>query len=153
MISCIAKNFLVFLAGFAFIIGGTVMCVKVFDYSDKQETTAVITEFESYKEKTEDGWETKRKTHLEYEIDGKKYESIITGYSSTWDIGEAIPIYYDVNNHLNVGVKRMDFMLLMLPAFGLFCLSIGVIKTVKEYKNAKSLEGNITADELTVEGR
>ena len=41
---------LIFIIGILFFIGGIFICVNVFDYSNKAETTAVITDFESYRE-------------------------------------------------------------------------------------------------------
>ena len=58
--------FLIFIIfGLILSVGGALLCLKVFDYDNKVETTAVITDFESYR----DGeGSTRYKTHLTYDV-------------------------------------------------------------------------------------
>ncbi len=136
--------FLVFIiSGLIFLIGGALLCTKVFDYSGTAETTAVITDFESYRERSVGKWKTHYKTHLTYEVNGKSYTNVVKMYSSSWDIGEEIKIYYDINNPQNIGTKQTDLVLLVLPCLGLLFFSIGVIPIVISHKKKKAEAGNL----------
>ena len=79
--------------GLIFSVGGAFLCVNAFDYGNKAETTAVITDFESYRERAGGKWRTRYKTHLTYEVDGESYDNTVKMYSSSWNIGEKIEIY------------------------------------------------------------
>ena len=92
--------------GLIFLVGGAFLCVNAFDYGNKAETTAVITDFESYRERDRGKWRTRYKTHLTYEVDGESYDNTVKMYSSSWNIGEKIEIYYDVDNPQNIGSKH-----------------------------------------------
>ena len=117
-------------------VGGAFLCVKVFDYDNKIETTAVITDFESYRDS--DGGE-RYKTHLTYEIDGESYNSIVEMYSSSWSVGDEIEIYYDVDNPQNVGSKHTDLAFFVIPGLGLLFFSSGTILMLITRKKAKMI--------------
>jgi hypothetical protein len=113
--------------GLIFMVVGTVICLNVFDYSDKVETTAIITEFESYQEYTNGRARTRHKTHITYNVEGSSYTNVVKMYSSSWNVGDEIEIYYDINNPQNVGSKDTDWALLVIPCLGLMFFCLGSI--------------------------
>ena len=106
---------------------GTVICLNVFDYSDKVETTAIITEFESYQEYANGRTHTRHKTHITYDVEGSSYTNVVKMYSSSWNVGDEIEIYYDIDNPQNVGSKDTDWALLVIPCLGLMFFCLGSI--------------------------
>ncbi|MBQ7364419.1 MAG: DUF3592 domain-containing protein [Clostridia bacterium] len=119
--------FLIFaIFGLIFLVVGTIICAKVFQYDNIVETTAIITDIEEYKEYSGGEWRTHHKTHLLYEIDGCSYTTVAEMYSSSWTIGEEIEIYYDMDDPQKVGSKSTDLALLAIPCLGLVFFSIGV---------------------------
>lgn len=132
--------FLIFIIfGLIFSVGGAFLCVNAFDYDNKSETTAVITAFESYRERAGGKWRTRYKTHLTYEVDGESYNNIVKMYSSSWSVGEEIEIYYDVDNPQNVGSKHTDLALFVIPCIGFFFFSSGIILMLITHKKEKML--------------
>lgn len=127
--------------GLIFGVGGAVFCVKVFDYSDTVETTAVITDFESYQEYSNGKWHTHYKTHLEYSVDGKAYTNIAKMFSSGWSIGDEIEIYYDVKDPMRIGTKQTDLALLVIPCLGLVFFVLGTALMLTSYKNGGIFKG------------
>ena len=125
--------------GLIFSVGGAFLCVNAFDYGNKAETTAVITDFESYRERAGGKWRTSYKTHLTYEVDGESYDNTVKMYSSSWNIGEKIEIYYDVDNPQNIGSKHTDLALLVVPCLGLLFFSSGTILMLITRKKAKMI--------------
>lgn len=120
--------FLIFsIIGLIFMVVGTVICLKVFDYSDKVETTAIITDFESYQEYVNGRTHTRHKTHITYDVEGRSYTNIVQMYSSSWNVGDEIEIYYDIDNPQNVGSKDTDWVLLVIPCLGLLFFCLGMI--------------------------
>lgn len=132
--------FLIFIIfGLLFSVGGAFLCVNAFDYSDKTETTAVITDFESYRQRAGGKWRIRYKTHLTYEVDGESYNNIAKMYSSSWNIGDEIEIYYDIDNPQNIGSKHTDLALLVVPCLGLLFFSSGTILMLITRKKAKMI--------------
>ena len=120
--------FLIFaIIGMILMVVGTVICLKVFDYSDKVETTAIIIDFESYQEYHNGKTHTHYKTHLKYEVEGFSYTNVVKMYSSSWNVGDEIDIYYDIDNPQNVGSKDTDWVLLVIPCLGLMFFCLGSI--------------------------
>ncbi len=117
-------------------VGGSFLCVKVFDYDNKIETTAVIADFESYRD---DEGSTRYKTHLKYEVDGESYSNIVKMYSSSWNVGDEIEIYYYIDNPQNIGSKHTDLALLVIPCLGLLFFSSGTILMLITHKKEKML--------------
>ena len=116
-------------------VGGAFLCLKVFDYDNKVEATAVITGFESYR----DGeGSTRYKTHLTYEVDGVSYNNIVKMYSSAWNVGEEIEIYYDIDNPENISSKHTDLALLAIPCLGLLFFSSGTTLMLIAHKKRKN---------------
>ena len=130
--------FLIFaIIGLIFTVVGTVICLKVFDYSDKVETTAIITDFESYQEYRNGKTHTHYKTHLTYEVEGFSYTNVVSMYSSSWSIGDEIEIYYDIDDPQNVGSKDTDWALLVIPCLGLVFFVLGSITLLVSRKKQK----------------
>ncbi|MBO7762537.1 MAG: hypothetical protein J6T24_07045, partial [Clostridia bacterium] len=48
-------------------------------------------------------------------------------YSSSWNVGDEIEIYYDIDNPQNVGSKDTDWVLLVIPCLGLMFFGLGSI--------------------------
>ena len=117
-------------------VGGVFLCVKVFDYDNKIKTTAVITDFESYRD--EEG-SIRYKTHLTYEVNGESYNNIVKMYSSSWNVREEIEIYYDIDNPQNISSKNTDLALLVVPCLGLLSFSSGAILMLTTHKKEKLL--------------
>ena len=129
--------FLIFIIfGLILSVGGAFFCLKVFDYDNKAEATAVITDFESYRD--EEGC-IRYKTHLTYEVDGVSYNNIVKMYSSAWNVGEEIEIYYDIDNPENISSKHTDLALLVVPCLGLLFFSSGTILMLITRKKAKMI--------------
>ena len=120
--------FLIFaIFGLIFSVVGTIICAKVFKYENIVETTAVITDFEEYKEYSGGKMRTHHKTHLTYEAEGISYTNVSEMYSSSWEVGEEIEIYYDIDDPQRIGSKSTDPALLVIPGLGILFLSVGVI--------------------------
>ena len=132
-VNCMRANskqvvFLIFaIIGLILMVVGTVICSKVFEYSDKVETTAIITDFESYQEYVNGRTHTRHKTHITYDVEGYSYTNVVKMYSSSWNVGDEIEIYYDIDNPQNVGSKDTDWVLLVIPCLGLIFLGLGSI--------------------------
>ena len=127
--------FILIIFGLFLSVGGAFICVNAFDYSGKAETTAVITDFESYRDAE---GSTRYKTHLTYEVDGESYNNIVKMYSSSWNVGEEIEIYYDIDNPQNIGSKHTDLALLVIPCLGLLFFSSGTILMLITHKKRKN---------------
>ena len=120
--------FLIFaIIGLIFIVVGTVICLKTFDYSDKVETTAIITDFESYQEYVNGKTHIRHKTYITYDIEDRSYTNILEMYSSSWNVGDEIEIYYDIDDPQNVGSKDTDWVLFVIPCLGAMFFSLGLI--------------------------
>ena len=115
------------IVGAIMLIVGILVCANVFAYNNKAETTAIVTDFESYKEYSGGKSRTHYKTHLIYKVEGQTYSEVADMYSSSWDIGEEIEIYYDIDNPKNIGSKHTDIALLVIPCLGLLFFGIGTI--------------------------
>ena len=113
--------------GLILFVVGTLVCANVFAYNNKAETTAIITDFESYQEYSGGEKRTHHKTHLTYKVNGRSYSEVADMYSSSWEIGEEIEIYYDINDPKNIGSKHTDIALLVIPCLGFLFLCIGTI--------------------------
>lgn len=120
--------------GLIFLIVGIIICINTFDYTDKIETTGVITEITSYRNRDGD---TIHNVYVKYEINGKQYESKLNSYSSNFYEGKEIKIYYEKDNIGNIGVKSLDLMSLMFPGFGIIFSSIGGISLFVQLRKKK----------------
>ena len=124
--------------GLIFIIVGTVICLKTFDYRDKVETTAEITAFESYQEYVHGEMRIRHKTHIIYDVEDRSYTNVVEMYSSSWKVGDEIEIYYDIDNPQDVGSKSTDLVLLVIPCLGLIFLALGSITLLVSRKKQVS---------------
>lgn len=126
--------------GLTFLAGGVLLCANVFDYSGTEEATAIITDFESYREHSAGHWRTYYKTHLKYEVHGQSYTNVAKMYSSKWDIGEEIEIYYDIKNPQIIGSKQTDLASLVVPCLGLLFFCFGIVLMLISRKKEKALK-------------
>ena len=131
-----AKHVLLIFAiiGLIFLIAGTIVCANVFKYENIVETTAIITDFEEYKEYSNGKWRTYHKTHLTYEVGDRSYTTVAGMYSSSWEIGDEIEIYYYIDDPHNVGSKDTDVALLVIPGIGLLFFAVGLIALLVIHK-------------------
>ena len=133
--------FLIFsIIGLIFMVVGTVICLKVFDYSDQVEATAIITDFESYQEYHNGKTHIHYKTYLTYEVEGFSYTNVVSMYSSSWNVGDEIEIYYDIDDPQNVGSKDADWALLVIPFLGLVFFALGSITLLISRKKQSALK-------------
>ena len=143
-VNCMRANskqvvFLIFaIIGLILMVVGTVICSKVFEYSDKVETTAIITDFESYQEYANGRTHTRHKTHITYDVEGSSYTNVVKMYSSSWNVGDEIEIYYDIDNPENISSKHTDLALLVIPCLGLLFFSSGTILMLITHKKRKN---------------
>ena len=128
--------------GLILLVAGTVICAKAFNYDDVVETTAIILDFEEYKELSGGEWRTHHKTHLTYEVYGRSYTKAVNMYSSSWEIGEEIEIYYDKDDPQAIGSKGTDLALLVIPCLGLLFFGVGAIALLvcRKRKNGIDLQ-------------
>lgn len=108
--------------GAIFVLIGTVVCINIFNYNNKIETTGIITDISSYK--GTDG-DRKYSVYVSYNVNGKEYESELNTYSSSFYEGKEIEIYYDKDNPNKIGSKSLDLIFLIFPGCGLLFLIIG----------------------------
>lgn len=110
--------------GAIFIIIGITICGSIFNYKNKIDTTGVITEISTHRRNDDN---LRHEVYVSYMIDGKKYESRLNSYSSSFYEGKEIEIYYDKDNPNKIGVKSLDLLFLMFPGLGLVFFIIGSI--------------------------
>ena len=128
--------------GMIFILIGLVIGINVLNYDNKENTIGTITNISSYREHYGDG---NYEVYVTYNVDGKKYESKLNGYSSSFYEGKEIEIYYDKDNPSKIGVKSLDLLFLIFPGIGLIFFIIGgtgIIIKIKRIKLEKRLKEN-----------
>lgn len=105
---------------------------KIFNYENKENTIGTITTITSYRD--HDG-DRSYEVYVTYNVDGKKYETELNGYSSDFYEGKEIEIYYDKDNPNKIGLKSLDLLFLILPGMGLIFLAVGssgiIVKIMK----------------------
>ena len=120
--------FFVFLImGLAFLITGIAICFNIFNYDNKEMTTARIVAIIT--DRDYDG-DVSHDTIVSYTVDGREYESNLNAYSGTYYEGKDIEIYYDKNNPLQISTKTKDLLFLMFPGFGLIFFCVGAIPLI-----------------------
>lgn len=100
--------------GAIIVIIGFVVFFGVSNYKNKVDVVGVITDIGSG-------------TTVSYNVNGKEYESRLSGYSSSFHIGDEIEIYYDKDDVSKIGSKSLDLLFLIMPGIGSIFLFIGVI--------------------------
>ena len=112
---------------------GLYTSVIMLDNSNKVDTIGTITSIVSTSNDTPD-------VYVTYNVDGKRYTSVMRGYSSTFYEGKKIDIYYMKNDPNTIGSKKLELLLLLLPFIGLIFLLIGGINIFKIISNKKKKE-------------
>lgn len=129
------------LAGVVFlIVGATLIFANNSDVEDRVFVTGVITEISSYRDN--DG-ERKQNVYVSYDVDGRRYESKLNAYSSSFKEGKEIEIYYDRNNPTKIGTNVTDILLFVFPAMGLLLVVIGgtgIYKKIKKKQDNRKLK-------------
>lgn len=112
---------------------GLYTSVIMLDSSNKVDTTGTIISIVSTSSDTPD-------VYVTYNVDGKRYTSVMRGYSSTFYEGKKIDIYYMKNDPNIIGSKKLELLLLLIPFMGLIFLLIGGINIFKIISNKKKKE-------------
>lgn len=112
---------------------GLYTLVIMLDNSNKVDTTGTISSIVSTSSDTPD-------VYVTYNVDGKRYTSVMRGYSSTFYEGKKIDIYYMKNDPNIIGNKKLELLILLLPFIGLIFLLIGGINIFKVISNKKKKE-------------
>lgn len=126
------------LIGTIFLIVGVFICIFLFNNKGKIETTATITQIESYRDS---GRKLKHEVYVAYEVDGVPYESRLNFYSSSMYEGKEISIYYKEDNPNKISANTPEILLfLIFPALGLIFSAIGGIGLTRNYKKNKKYQ-------------
>ncbi len=112
---------------------GLYTTIKTLDSSNKVDTIGTITSIVSTSNDTPD-------VYVTYNVDGKRYTSVMSGYSSTFYEGKKIDIYYMKNDPNIIGNKKLELLILLFPFVGLIFLLIGGINIFKIISNKKKKE-------------
>lgn len=112
---------------------GLYAAIKTLDNSNKVDTIGTITSIVSTSSDTPN-------VYVTYNVDGKRYTSVMRGYSSTFYEGKKIDIYYMKNDPNIIGNKKLELLILLLPFVGLIFLLIGGINIFKIISNKKKKE-------------
>ena len=112
---------------------GLYTSVIMLDSSNKVDTIGTITSIVSTSSDTPD-------VYVTYNADGKRYTSVMRGYSSTFYEGKKIDIYYMKNDPNIIGNKKLELLILLLPFIGLIFLLIGGINIFRIISNKKKKE-------------
>lgn len=128
--------------GIILILIGVFVGINIFKYDNKENTIGTITNISSH---IDNDGDRNYEVYVTYNVDGKKYESKLNGYSSSFYEGKEIEIYYDKDNPSEIGVKSLDLVFLIFPGIGLIFFIIGgtgIIIKIKRIKFEKSLKEN-----------
>lgn len=106
---------------------GAVVCIHIFDYDNKVDTTGVITEISLHRDRHGD---RDYDVYVAYEVDGMPYESRLNSYTSSYYEGQEINIYYDRTDPRRIGTKELNGLFLILPGIGLLFFGMGIIGLV-----------------------
>ena len=128
--------------GALFILIGLTLVGNVLNYENKENTVGIITEISTHRGINDN---IDYRVYVSYNVDGRTYESELSGYSSSFYKGKEINIYYDKSNSTKIGMRSLDLLFLMFPGFGLIFFAIGgtglLIKS-RNKKLEKSLKEN-----------
>lgn len=128
--------------GMIFFIIGIIICINIFNYENKVETTGTITSILSYKKSNGD---INHEVYVNYNVNGKNYKSKLNFYSSSFYNGKEIKIYYDKYEPNKIGSKEADLTFLMFPGMGLIFAIIGgtgIMVKINKRKLEKNLREN-----------
>lgn len=129
--------------GVIFFIIGLIAIKSIFNYENKVDTVGTITEISSYYSNSKH--DRNYEVYVSYTVEGKKYESRLNTYSSSFYKGKEIDIYYDKDNPNKIGVKSLDLVFLIFPGIGLIFLIIGgtgISVKISKRKQEKRLKEN-----------
>lgn len=146
--------------GAVLLIVGAIVCIHVFNYDNKVDTTGVITEISVQRDLGRERSKNKErhyKVYVAYEVDGTAYESRLGSYSPNYYEGQEIAIYYDRDDPQRIGIKGLNGLFLILPGIGLlfFCMGgIGLAVLARKSRRGEALRENgyrVTADYVETE--
>lgn len=131
------STYLVFaVVGMIFLIVGIFLTYNtLFSKTEKIQTTGIITSIERERN-TDDDYEV----WVQYDADGRTYESELGAYVSSFYEGQTIDIYYEKENPKKIGTEGTDLIVLMFPAIGLITVGLGVGGFISKMKRKKEIE-------------
>lgn len=113
--------------GLTVFILGLILSFKVFflDTYNCESTYGIITSLSD------------NSTTVMYEANNRIYKKKYSAYSSSYDIGEEIKIYYNKVNPNDSFISGMRYLVLTVPFIGFFFLILGII-LYRVFKNSQS---------------
>lgn len=106
----------ILMMGISSLVSGISACKDMFNRDGMAEMFAVISDIETYSDS--DG-EKHYEVYVEYEVEGKRYESILDSYMAGYHVGKEVEIYYDVQNPEIIQSKDDDNFQMIGPIIGL----------------------------------
>jgi len=130
------------LIGLMFIgLGIILTSVNLRFLEDALETTAIITDIETYK--TTKG-SRRHRVYVEFSVDGETYDGRLGEYHSGMKVGDTVTIYYDPDNPADFrgsGVGYAGYILMAIGAVSLIaCASAGLISLGRKKSRQLLLE-------------
>lgn len=104
------------------------------DTGTYEAVNVTITNIES----EQNGEDTNHTVYVTYEIDGKKYDTTLDSYTSTWKIGDVIECEYDVNDPSAVRTSDGKTMSFIICIVGIAAFIFGAFSLVKGIKTSAS---------------
>lgn len=120
--------------GAIFIVIGIILFVGIIGRQNRIYTKGTISKISTYTDI--DGYDHDE-VMVEYEANGKSYESRLNVCSTSFYEGKELNIYYDKNNPRVIGMKGFDYLFLIFPGIGLIFAIIGVSGLVVIYRKRK----------------
>lgn len=126
--------------GLLFLVIGIFVCYNAFSLKGKVETKATITDVIRNVSRTEDedgstSEEISYDVYVEYEVNGKTYNSRLDGFSSGHYEGEEITIYYKEGDPTKIYQDpSTQLPLLIAPLLGAIVTIVGIVTVIKQKK-------------------
>lgn len=148
-----------FLIGVCMIIGGIVSYASEKSFrANAETTTAVITDIETYRTRSNGKTRTRHDVYIEYEVDGQRYDRELNHYTAGMHVGQHVEVYYnpddpgDARAEADFAYGILGIMGLIFGLIGgsfLFTIISSKIKFKRLLENGERLTGTIT-DVITI---
>lgn len=126
------------IVGMVFLVVGIFLTYNtLFSKTEKVQTTGIITSIESDR-KSDGGYEYE--VWVQYDANGKTYESELGSYVSSFYEGQTIDIYYEKENPKKIGTEGTELMILIFPVVGLIVMVAGIIGFVGKKKRKQEID-------------
>ncbi len=123
-----------FIFGLVGFLAGVFVCIHIFSHNNETITTATITKIERYMDYNRN---RQYDVIVSYNVNGKKYESRLMGYSTSFREGQEIEVYYKNDNPSVVNATKLDWLSLIFPAISFIFILVGGIPLIVLIKNSK----------------